>query len=252
MNDLFVPTDGAIFFLLFGALVLLLLTILYRRKEVQPHLREVAGLRGLQKEVGRAAESGRPIHIALGNGALRSGDTITSLAGLQVLEGLVEAAVAYDAAPIVTVGAPTLLPLAQDTLRRAYERRQALELYDPSQVRFVAPSPVAYAAGANPVGAAEETVATVAAGAYGFEVSLIAESSARRRVRQWGAVASPQAIGALYPATDRLAVGEELYAIGAQVTEKDRYTTSLVAEDILRFVVGLAIIGAAVVAFVAG
>jgi hypothetical protein len=250
MNDLFVPTDAAIFFLLFGALVLIVLTILYRRKETQPRLREVAGLRGMQKEVERAAESGLPIHIALGNGGLSGEDTITSLAGLQVLEGLVDAAVAYDAAPIVTVGESTLLPLAQDALRRAYEERDAPELYDPSQVRFVAPSPLAYAAGANPVGAAEDTVATVAAGAYGFEISLIAESSTRRRVRQWAAADSVQALGALYPATDRLAVGEELYAIGAQVTDEDRYTTSLVAEDILRFVVALAIIAAAVLAFI--
>jgi len=250
MNDLFEPTNGAIFFLLLGALLLVALTILYRRKEARPQVRELVGLRGLKGEIERAAESGRPIHVALGNGALSSGDTITSLAGLQVLEGLVDATVAYNVAPVVTVGDPTLLPLAQDALRRAYRRRQALELYDPSQVRFVAPSPLAYAAGANPVGAAEDTVATVAAGAYGFEVSLIAHSSDRRRVHQWAAADSAGAIGALYPATERLAVGEELYAVGAQVTEKDKYTTSLIVEDILRFVLVLAILGAAVWAFI--
>lgn len=251
MNDLFEPTNGAILFLLFGAVVLVVLTILYRREEVRPQVRGLVGLRGLTSEIERAAESGRPIHIALGGGALSSGDTITSLAGLQILEGLVDATVAYNAAPVVTVGDPTLLPLAQDALRRAYRRRQALELYDPSQVRFVAPSPLAYAAGANPVGAAEDTIATVAAGTYGSEVSLIAHSTARRRVHQWAAVDSAEAIGALYPATERLAVGEELYAIGAQVTAKDRYTTSLIVEDILRFVVVLAILGAAVWAFIA-
>jgi hypothetical protein len=251
MNDLFETTNGAIFFLLLGALLLVVLTVLYRRRDAPPQVRELVGLRGLKHEIERAAESGRPIHVALGGGALSGGDTITSLAGLQVLEGLVDATVAYNAAPVVTVGDPTLLPLAQDALRRAYERRQAPELYDPSQVRFVAPSPLAYAAGANPVGAAEDTIATVAAGAYGFEVSLIADSTARRRVHQWAAADSAEAIGALYPATERLVVGEELYAIGAQVTEKSKYTTSLIAEDILRFLIALAILGAAVWAFIA-
>jgi hypothetical protein len=249
MNDLFEPTNGAIFVLLFGALVLVLLTILYRRKKTEPQVRELVGLRQLEDEIGRAAESGRPIHVALGNGALSSGDTITSLAGLQVLEGLVDATVAYNVPPVVTVGDPTLVPLAQDALRRAYERRQALELYDSSQVRFVAPSPLAYAAGANPVGAVEDTIATIVSGAYGFEVSLITDSSARRHVRQWAAADSAEAIGALYPATEHLAVGEELYAIGAQVTRKNKYVTSLVTEDILRLIVALAILGVAVQAF---
>lgn len=250
MTHLVNPTNGAIFLLLFGALVLIVLSILRRRKEPPLHTREVAGLRGLEREIERAAESANPVHVALGTGGLSSGDTITSLAGLQALEGLVDAAVAYDVPPIVTVGHPTLLPLAQDALRRAYERRGARELYDPGQVRFVAPSPLAYAAGANPVGAPEDATASIAAGAYGSEVSLLAESSDRRRMAQWAAADSTEAMGALYPATDRLAVGEELYAIGAQVTEKDKYVTSLMAEDVLRFLVVAAILGAAVLALV--
>ncbi|MFO7741068.1 MAG: DUF6754 domain-containing protein [Anaerolineae bacterium] len=252
MHSLIDPANGALFFLVFSGLVLITLMILRCRKEAEQELRDVSGLKGLEKEAGRAAESGQPIHIALGNGELSGADTITSLAALQVLEGLVDASVAYDAPPIVTVGDATLLPLAQDALRRAYERREALELYDPGQVRFVAPSPLAYAAGVNPVGTPEGTVANVAAGAYGFEVSLIADGSARRRTRQWAAADNAQAIGALYPSTDRLAVGEDLYAIGAQVTEKGKYTTSLIAEDILRLVVALAILGAAALALATG
>lgn len=121
MHNLIDPTNGALFFLLLGALVLTALTILHRRKETESELGDISGLRGLQKEVGRAAESSWPIHIALGNRELSSGDTITSLAALQVLEGLVDASVACDATPIVTVGDPTLLPLAQDALRRALD-----------------------------------------------------------------------------------------------------------------------------------
>lgn len=251
MNDLVDATDGALLLLL-GAAALIVLATLRRRRATRVELRELAGLKGFEREVGRAAESGRPIHVALGSGSLSSGDTITSLAALQVLEGMVDASVAYDVTPVVTVGDPTLLPLAQDTLRRAYERRHALGLYDPSQVRFVAPSPVAYAAGANPIGAPGDTAANVAAGAYGSEVSLITDSSTRRNTRQWAAADSAEAIGALYPATDRLTLGEELYAIGAQITEKDKYRTSLIAEDILRFVVALAIVGAAALALISG
>jgi hypothetical protein len=202
--------------------------------------------------MGRATESGRPVHLALGSGALGGPDTITSLAGFQVLEGLVDAAASYDVPPVITVGDPTLLLLAQDLLRRAYERRQISELYDPGQVRFVAPTSLAYAAGAFPAGVPEDVTATVAVGAFGSEASLIADASNRRRTPQLTAVDDAEAIGALYPAVDRLAVGEELYALGAQVTEEEKYEASLMAEDVLRIVLALAILLAAAWALIAG
>jgi hypothetical protein len=143
------------------------------------------------------------------------------------------------------VGDPTLLPLAQDILRRAYERNGRKELYNPDRVRFVAPSPVAYAAGAAHVVATERVTANTMIGAFGSEVSLIADAGARRDLRQLGAAADPRAIGALYPATDRLAVGEELYAAGAQMTGERRYLVSLITQDILRVILALVILGVA-------
>jgi hypothetical protein len=252
MSNLLSPGAGAILILLLGALTPIALSALRRYRGVDLQLRELPAFKDLRRELGRAVESGKPIHFALGSGALGSGDTITSLAALQVLEGLVDTAASYDAPPIITVGDPTLLPLAQDVLRRAYERRQITELYDPGQVRFVAPSSLAYAAGALPAGAPEDVTVTVTVGAFGSEASLIADGSSRRGTPQLTAVDAPQAIGALYPAIDRLAVGEDLYAIGAQVTEEEKYVISLMAEDVLRFVLVLAILGAAALALIGG
>jgi hypothetical protein len=252
MRDILDPTAWAMLFLLLSVLVFAALTILRRRRESDIQMREIPPFQDLWDELGRAAESGKPLHIALGNGGLGSGNTVSSLAGLQVLEGLVDAAVSYDVPPIVTVGDATLLPLAQDVLRRAYARGQIAEFYDPSQVRFVAPSPVAYAAGAVPVGAPEDVTANVAVGAFGSEVSLVADMSDRRRTSEAGAVDTAEAIGALYPATDRLAMGEELYAAGAQITEEKKYTTGLIAQDVLRFVLALVILASAALSFLGG
>ncbi len=80
------------------------------------------------------------------------------------------------------------------------------------------------------------------AGAFGAEVSLIADASARRDLSQSAAVAAPLAIGALYPATGHMAVGEELYAAGAQMSRERRYVLGLVAHDILRVIIVLAIL----------
>jgi hypothetical protein len=214
-------------------------------------IRPLTSFQDLRSETGRAAEGGGTIHIAIGNGGLIGEDTVTSLAALEVVEELADTAVLYNAPPIVTVGDPTLLPLAQDILRRAYERHDLVKRYDPDQVRFVAPSPVAYAAGAANIVMTEDVMSNAMIGAFGSEVSLITDAGARRDLPQLAAAAAPSALGALYPATDRLAVGEELYAAGAQMTEKRRYTISLQAQDILRLVLAGFIVMTAALALLA-
>jgi hypothetical protein len=240
---------GAILLLVLSGLILVVLLILRGRKGPRPTIRPLPAFQDLWDEAGCAAESGGAIHIALGSGGLGGEDAATSLAGLQVVEALADATVCYNAPPIITVGDPTLLPLAQDILRRAYERNGLADLYDPGTVRFVAPSPVAYAAGAANVVATEHVTTSMIGGAFGAEVSLITDAGARRGLPQLAAAADPRALGALYPATDRLAVGEELYAAGAQMTGERRYLVSLVAQDILRVILVLVILGAAVLAF---
>ncbi|MFL7793643.1 MAG: DUF6754 domain-containing protein [Anaerolineae bacterium] len=199
-------------------------------------IRSLASFQDLRGETGRAAESGGTIHIALGNGGLIGEDAVTSLAALEIVEELADTAILYNAPPIITVGDPTLLPLAQDILRRAHERHGLVKRYNPDQVRFIAPSPVAYAAGAASVVMTENVMSNAMIGAFGSEVSLLVDAGARRDLPQLAAAAAPEAIGALYPATDRLAVGEELFAAGSQMVEKRRYTISLQAQDFLRLI----------------
>ena len=238
----------AIFLLFLSLLVLVGMLVLRGRRGPAPAVRPLAAFQDLEAETGYAAESGGAVHVALGSGEIYGEDALASLAALQVVGSLAELGISYSAPPLVTVGDPTLLPLAQDALRRAYERSGASEMYDPNCVRFVAPTPVAYAAAAAHVVALGGVTASIMAGSFGPEVSLIADAGARRDISQLGAVAAAGAAGALYPATERLAVGEELYAAGAQMTEQRRYSISLAVQDILRVVVALAIFGSAVMA----
>jgi hypothetical protein len=241
-------TIMAAFLLFLSFLVLAVLLVLRGRKGEAPSVRPLAAFQDLEPETGYAAESGSAVHVALGSGEIYGEDALTSLAALQVVASLAELGISYSAPPLVTVGDPTLLPLAQDALRRAYERSGASEMYDPNCVRFVAPTPVAYAAAAAHVVALGDVTTTMMAGSFGPEVSLIADAGARHDISQLAAVAAAGAAGALYPVTERLAVGEELYAAGAQMTEKRYYSVSLAVQDILRVVVVLAIFGSALMA----
>lgn len=237
---LFLITSGLVLSLVLG-----IQWLLRKRPKSPPAMRPLPAFQDLQDEIKRAAENGKTVHIALGSGGLSGEDAVTSLAALQVVEALADAAIAYDIPPIITVGDPTLLPLAQDALRRAYERRGLASLYRSSLVRFVAPTPLAYAVGASATIAAEDVMTNVMVGHFGPEVSLIADAGARLDLSQLAAAASPDAIGALYPTTNRLAMGEELYAAGAQMTAERRYLVSLTAQDILRLILAATILVAA-------
>jgi len=247
------PRLWTILLLLLSIVVLLIVQlVLRRRKGPAPEIRPLAAFQDLRDELAQAAESGRAIHVALGSGGLTGEDAGVSLAALRVVDGLVDNAVSYRVPLIVSVGDPTLLPLAQDALRRAYERRGLAELYNPGWVRFVAPSPLAYAAGAAIITADPAVATNIVAGSFGAEATLLADAGIRRELAQVAAVTTPGAAGALYAATDRLAVGEELFAAGALISSERRYLAGLFTQDVLRVVLVVAILVSAVVALVSG
>jgi hypothetical protein len=162
---------------------------------------------------------------------------------------LADTAVLYNAPPVITVGDPTLVPLAQDILREAHERHDLVKRYSPDQVRFVAPSPISYAAGAADLVLTEDVTTNLIIGAFGPEVSLIADAAQRRGLSQLAAAADPVAIGSLFPAVEHLAIGEELYVAGAEVANTTRYTALLKIQDwFLRPLLAIIIIAVAVLA----
>jgi hypothetical protein len=245
------PQIWAILLLLLGSLILVVALLLLRRRSA-PEMRPLAAFRDLPGQVARAAETGGAVHVALGLGGLASEDAMTSVAAWDVIDSLADDAVAYRVPIVISVGDPTLIPLAQDALRRAFEERGAPELYNPAWVRFIAPSQFAYAGGAATIAADETVTANVMAGAFGSEATLIADAAARRGLPQSAAAVNSDALGALYPATARLAIGEELFAAGAEITREPRHVAGLIAQDVLRVVVAAAIVVIALLALVGG
>ena len=221
--------------------VLIFLTIRARRGRA-PNVRSMPVFDQLSDELGRAAEAGMPIHVGLGTGGVGGDQTLTSLAGLEVLEGIADAAVAYGVAPVVTVGDPTLLPLAQDVLRRAYLRAGIPNQYNPAAVRFIAPSPSAYALGVRDLIRRGEVRANVLAGRFQEEVILMSQGAEQQGLAQMAASDRLRAVGALYPADTLLAAGEELYAGGARLKALPKYLASLRLQDWLRFLLVLVIL----------
>jgi hypothetical protein len=209
-------------------------------------LREIPALQALPSSVGRSAETGQPLHVSVGVEGVGGLDTAQTWAGLTLLTQLADEAASCDTPLIVTVADPTALPIAQDILRRAYARQGNPEGYDPTQVRFVAPLPMAYAAGVGGLLEREPLTGNVMVGAFGDEYLLIGEAGARRGVHQVVGTANPSTLPLMVASADETLIGEEIFATGAYTRRLPAQIGSLLAEDWARWVIVGAILIAAV------
>jgi hypothetical protein len=223
---------------------LLFLTIRVRAGKVGK-LRSLAALEELPRSVGHAAETGKAIHVSVGVAGIAGSATAETWAGLAVLNELAEEAAAYDTPLIVTVADPTVLPVAQDILRRAYLRTGNPEGYKPTQVRFVAPNPLAYAAGVTGVLERESLSANVMVGSFADEYLLMGETGARRGVHQITGAADPRALPFIYATADEALIGEEIFAGSAYLGRGPLQVASLLLEDWGRWAILVVILGLA-------
>jgi hypothetical protein len=233
------------------ALLLLLLPVLfYLTSKVRAGkagaLRPLPGLEELPGAVGRSAETGQSLHVSVGVAGMGGAATSETWAGLTVLNELADEAAACDTPLVVTVADPTVLPIAQDILRRAYVRHGNPRGYKATQVRFVAPEPIAYAAGVMGFLQREPFVGNVMVGSFGDEYLLMGETGARVGVRQIVGTNDPRTLPFVYASADETLVGEEMFAGGAYTTRLPVQIASLLAEDWARWAVVAAIVLVAV------
>jgi hypothetical protein len=210
-------------------------------------LRPLPALEELPGSVGRSAETGQPLHVSVGVAGIGGVDTTETWAGLALLTQLADEAAACDTPLIVTVADPTVLPIAQDILQRAYARHGNPEGYESTQVRMIAPNSMAYAAGVMGLMSRESLTANIMVGTFGDEYLLMGETGAREGVRQVVGTTNPQTLPFVYASADETLVGEEIFAGGAYTTRLPIQIASLLVEDWARWAVIVAIILVAVV-----
>ncbi|HOT92281.1 MAG TPA: hypothetical protein PLJ78_13845 [Anaerolineae bacterium] len=232
----------ALGFVLVAAIILAFLGIRYRSKT--PGFRPFPVFRTLSDEVGRVAEEGVAVHVALGNGSLIGDDAMTSLAALQGLQALLDLSAAYDTPPLITTSDPTLYLLAGEWLRRAYARIGNADLYRPASVQFTAASPAVYAAMTATYLTDGGLGSNIVLGAFTQEASLLTAAAERRNIHSSGGTTSPAGLGALYPAlgSAQLVMGEDMFAGSAEVLGRSSDLASLGTQDILRWLVIVGIV----------
>lgn len=211
-------------------------------------LRPLTSYQGLTGQIGRAIESGRQLHLTLGQGSLVGRANPASVSATAVLDNLAKDGCANGTPPLVTVGDGTLLPLAQGSLQYALAQAGRSGDFDLSLTQFVAhdTDPFAYSAGVAALLQQQRVASNIMVGRFGPELAIIAEAANRQNIEQVIGTDDPTALAVALTATDNVLIGEELYATSAYLEGNASQIASLQLQDILRWVVVFFILGTAI------
>lgn len=226
--------------LLIAAALLLGLTLWRRRSPAT--LRVIDAYERLNRSVGLAVENGTRLHVSLGRGNLFTARGGSALAGLAMLRRLTERTSVSDRPPIVTSGDAPLSILSQDTLQSGYRAVGAEEQYRFSTGRLAGLSPFSYAAGTMPIIRDENVSTNIFIGDFGNESALLTEEADRANTDLIAASDNLSAQAIFYAAAQDPLIGEELFAAGAYVGAGASHEASLNVQDILRWLIILAIL----------
>ncbi len=207
-------------------------------------LRTITAYQALRQQAGMAVESGRRPLLTLGRGPLHTPAGPASVAGMHILQDLAQASGSGRLGPYVTVGSATLLPIAQDGLRTAADRRGQPLAFHPDDVHFIADEsfPFVYAAGTAETIGRNESGNTIAVGRFGTELAIIGEAAIRNEHQPILGSDDSSAIAIAFAYTQDSLWGEEIFAASAYLRHSASQLASVRVQDVLRWLVAAILI----------
>lgn len=235
--------------IVFLAAALLLLFFTFVRRRSPGVFRRIEAYERLNRAIGLAVEGGTRLHISIGRGNLFTARGGSALAGLAMLRRLTERTSLSDKPPVVTSGDASLAILSQDTLQSGYRAAGAQDQYRFTTGRLTGLTPFAFAAGTMFVARDENVSANVVIGDLGAEAALLADASESANADLIAGSDNLSAQSVFYAASQDPLIGEELFAAGAYLGAGASHEASLQTQDVLRWLVILAIFGGMVLKF---
>lgn len=190
--------------------------------------RQIAGFEHISYWTTQSIESNRPLHLGFGNAAVGGDNSPAALAGAEFFHQLIERANASDAAPMITMSAPATIPLAQDTLRRAWNKGDTLR-----RIQWLPPD-LAYAGAVTASMAIDEPTAHIMAGQFGAELALMLDSASRHGQPSLAVSDRLDGQAVAYALADHALIGEELYAAAGYVAEDSPARADAAVLDVWR------------------
>ncbi len=234
----------AILILLLAMVVSVVVAQFIRRRPNLYALRPIEAYQALPQMVGEAIEANQPMHFSLGSASLGGENTLLTLASAELFYQGMERAAISAAPPLLTVSDPTAIPLGYTMLRQAYRSRDLLGRYRSSSLRWypAGPRSLAFAAALTAMLGDDRVANNVLVGSFGPELALITDAAVRRNQGVLAASDQLQGQAVAFVMADQPLIGEELFAGGAYLGGSPTHIAGLVATDVLRWLVILAML----------
>lgn len=220
----------------FSAIIIAM--ILSAQRGRQLFIRRIPGLTAIDEAIGRAAEMGRPAIASFGLGGI----DIVTLQALAIISNVAKAAAQFGTRVILPVSDAAVLPIAEDTMRDAYSSAGRPDLFSEENVRFLAGSQFAYAAGVTGIIHRENAASMFLFGTFFAEALIMAENGNRVGAIQVAGTPSTTQIPFFIAACDYVIIGDEFYAATAYITRQPTLLGSLVGQDIVKGILLLLIV----------
>ncbi|MBP9041107.1 MAG: hypothetical protein KBF64_04960 [Anaerolineaceae bacterium] len=225
-------------------------TILFASKRVRakypPVFRKIAAIAKLRRAIGLSVEDGTRIHVTLGSANLTDPANTSAFVGLSSLHRLGQLSSTSDQPPVCTSGNGGLTLLSKDVLRAVSVETNTRELYDPDHGQLTGITPFSYAVGAMDILHEPGISANVLIGNFGTEAGFFSTISESNTDFTLAASDSITAQSIFFATTRDVLIGEELYAIPAYLAYSPIHLASLQVQDLLRWLVGIALIAGAI------
>jgi hypothetical protein len=230
--------------------VILMIGFSWAQRRFPFSIRSIPAFSRIRRAVSLVVEDGTRLHVSLGHGNLQTQFGAAAFAGLSLLRRLGEVTSLSDRPPIATSGNSVLSIVAQDTLRTAHEAVAVEQSFDMNNSRLTGLTPFSYAAGVMPIIRDEAISTNVLIGNFGVEVGLLTEAAERQDSAVIAASDNLPAQAVLYAASPDTLIAEELFASGAYIQAGRMHNASLLTQDILRWLIILAILAGAILKMV--
>lgn len=252
------PAKGILFFapemfwdFVLVALLFILVYVMIRRANAGlpiPRIRKIAGLEAIDEAIGRATEMGRPVHFTPG----MSGFSPETYAALATLSYVAKTAAQYDTRLIVTNRQPMVHPVASEIVRQAYLEAGRPDAFNQDDVRYLSDWQFSYTSAVLGIFQREKPAANLMFGYWMAEALILGEAGAEAGCIQVGANTNVFQIHFFIVTCDYTLIGEEQFAASAYLSREPMLTGTVVAQDMVKILIGLLVLAGSVWATVAG
>jgi len=200
------------------AIITFTLYLAKRRKE-PIKLRTIAGIAAIEEGIGSSLERGKPFAVDLHTSGVTGVDGVVALSYLAY--SAKKAALA-GCDIIVGMGAPEVVPIAEDIVRTAYATGPKPEMFNAARmIQFISPVQFAYTGGWLGLVGREKPGAILICGSMGAEAMIIGEAGMMVNALQIASASSITNIPFFITSCDYVIIAEEHY-VGAAVVSGDK------------------------------